>query len=317
MPHYHPCDSSVLITGATRNCAAHLKKDVERLKNSFSDFKALHWLLIESDSDDETVSVLAELKSENDCFEYRSLGPLRTQMPLRTQRLAYCRNLYLDAIRQDYANTNIQYIIIADFDGVNNLLTREAIRSCWDRNDWDVCTANQIGLYYDIWALRHPIWSPNDCWEQYRFLMQYRGDLDADDIRFAAVYSRMLAIPQTSEWIEVDSAFGGLAIYKRDILDGSSYCGINSLGEEICEHVTFHYGLRKQGRRIFINPRLINSGLSEHAEPALKWTRLTFQTKKLLRRYKKRHLAALKDLAQFMLGNKGYCAIKSLLERRY
>ena len=75
----------------------------------------------------------------------------------------------------------------------------------------------------------------------------------------------MIEIPENSEWIEVDSAFGGLAIYKRDAIFGQFYIGINSTGSETCEHVSFHKELRSLGKKIFINPALINGGLNEHS----------------------------------------------------
>jgi hypothetical protein len=82
---------------------------------------------------------------------------------------------------------------------------------------------------------------------------------------FAAVYARMVTIPQDGEWIEVDSAFGGLAIYRRDCLRHARYIGLNKTGREICEHVPFHMALRKRGSRIFVNPKLINCAYTEHS----------------------------------------------------
>ena len=40
-----------------------------------------------------------------------------------------------------------------------------------------------------------------------------------------AIYSKMVRIPRDREWIEVDSAFGGLAIYRKAVLTGASYRG--------------------------------------------------------------------------------------------
>ncbi len=158
-------------------------------------------------------------------------------------------------------------MIIADFDGVNRLITDEAVLSCWERNDWDVCTANQRGPYYDVWALRHRDWSPNDCWLQYVFLFQH--NVGKRLALFAAVHSRMITISEDSNWIEVDSAFGGFAIYRRSVLEEALYVGLRDDGGEICEHVTFHSQLRAQHRRIFINPKLINAAYTEHTEHIL------------------------------------------------
>jgi hypothetical protein len=65
--------------------------------------------------------------------------------------------------------------------------------------------------------------------------------------------------------IEVDSAFGGLGIYKRDALLAGRYIGLDDAGNEACEHIYFHTNLRKAGYRIFINCALVNS--AHHIDP--------------------------------------------------
>jgi hypothetical protein len=225
-------------------------------------------LIIESDSQDQTIQKLVELSQSIDNFHYKSVGRLAEKMPLRTERLAFCRNIYLDEIRNNPLYSNFEYIAVADLDGVNNLLTLDGVRSCFEKNTWDVCTANQLGNYYDIWALRHSIWSPGDCWEQYRYLNQFaRSAEESSNLLYATVYSKMVVIPLDSEWIEVESAFGGLAIYKREALLESNgrYIGLNKNGEEIVDHASLHLGITQNGYKIFINPRLINTDYTEHS----------------------------------------------------
>ncbi len=154
--------------------------------------------------------------------------------------------------------------MIADIDGVNQLISRESISSCFVRDDWDVCTANQQYHYYDIWALRHKIWCPNDCWQQLKFFNHY--GLKGNKATFSGIYSKMLVIPHDAPWIEVDSAFGGLAIYHRYVLEKAEYVGILKDGTKICEHVGFHQQIKDQGFKIFINPALINAKLTEYTQ---------------------------------------------------
>jgi len=255
-------DKSVLIAGTARNVENFISQSISKLTHSFSGFKQIHYLIIESDSSDNTIAVLQRLTSELPNFRYISKGLLQEKMPLRTERLATCRNEYLKEIRENPIYTQIDYVAIADLDGVNNLLTPEAVMSCWNRSDWDVVAANQAGPYYDIWALRHDVWCPNDCWEQFRFLLG--GGVPRDMALFAAVYSKMLRVPKNIEWIPVNSAFGGLAIYRRDALMRGSYAGSNARGEEICDHPNLHKTLIEDGRKIFINTQLINTDYTEH-----------------------------------------------------
>ena len=46
--------------------------------------------------------------------------------------------------------------------------------------------------------------------------------------------------------LEVDSAFGGLAIYPREAVEGLMYVGLDASGNEICEHVQFSMNIGKK-----------------------------------------------------------------------
>ena len=71
--------------------------------------------------------------------------------------------------------------------------------------------------------------------------------------------------------IEVNSAFGGLGIYKLNFIlnNPNPYLGskvkileispqINFCKVQICEHVHFHQGIRALGGKLVILPELIN-----------------------------------------------------------
>lgn len=274
--------SAVLVVGTVRNCAERVGAQIARMGAALGGFARVQWLLIESDSTDASVSRLQELAGRDGDFSYISLGALRERMPLRTERIAYCRNAYLDQIRTNERYAAVEFVVVADFDDVNSLLTGEAVASCWRRDDWHVCAANQRGHYYDIWALRHADWSPNDCWEQYRFLT--RHGLSHARAWSACVRARMLHISPEAQWIEVDSAFGGLAIYRKAALQHGQYVGSDAQGGECCEHVALHHELRAQGCRIFINPALINGDSPDHTDSRLMERRVTRAIGRMMRR---------------------------------
>jgi hypothetical protein len=269
----------MLVVGVVRNCAAQIKADVTRLKVALRRFRRVHWLLIESDSDDASVAKLRDLSSELSDFRFISLGSLRAQLPRRSERISFCRNAYLKEIRTNENYQAVDFVIVADFDGVNSLITEDAILSCWERDDWNVCAANQQGPYYDIWALRHKAWSPNDCSAQYRFLV-HQG-VGPERALSVSVHSRMIPIAKDGEWIEVESAFGGLAIYRRRALDKGEYAGLDGDGHEVCEHVALHGDIKA---KIFINPRLINAARTEHAEALLIRNKIVRVIRRTIRR---------------------------------
>jgi len=110
---------------------------------------------------------------------------LQTKITSRIERIAFCRNKYLAELNY---NKNIDYVVVADLDGINSRITKNSVLTCWKRDDWDVCTANQIGPYYDIYALRHPLWQNNDCLQEFNFLSNFSNNIK--QLKFSAIYSK-------------------------------------------------------------------------------------------------------------------------------
>ena len=254
--------AEILIAGPARNNEDLLAAEVGTLLNSVAGFRKAYCLVLESDSTDNTVGELERIKQSTPSFDFISLGHLAKKMPKRTERLAFARNRIVEEIRSNPMYANVDFIVMADFDGINRSMTREKIEACWDLNEpWDVIAAIQSERYYDIWALRHPDWSPIDCFTQRSRLEKVIGKDAANNL---AIKAKQVALPLTGT-IEVDSAFGGLAIYKRDALLAGHYLGLDHAGNEACEHVSFHSDLRKAGYRIYINCALVNS--AHHIDP--------------------------------------------------
>jgi hypothetical protein len=257
-------EKPVLVVGIVKNIEKTLKKDIKNIGNALSFFQEVHWFLVESDSSDNSKQTLSELKNANKNFFYTSIEILDKSYNFRTERLAIARNKYLSHIRDHIDTNEFPYIVIADFNLLNSKLSMESVISSWSRTDWDVVTANQSSRYYDIWALRHPLWSPNDCWEQHEFLKKYIKTPEI--VNSYSLRSRMFKLPKDSDWIEVDSAFGGFAIYRSSfLLNDVYYEGKNDVGNMICEHVPFNQKIKELGARIFINTNLINAHYTDHS----------------------------------------------------
>lgn len=275
-----PADSKALITGLIRDGAHCVQRDIEKLLSAAKIFKEVHVLVIESDSQDQTLNRLASLAASNAQFRYLSLGQLQDRFPSRTDRLAHCRNTYLSELRNNPLYADIDYVIVADLDGMNDLLTSESLASCWDvTEDWCVITANQKDSYYDIWALRHSDWCPDDCQALLARLEPILGHETALNL---AVESRQIRISPNRPLIQVQSAFGGLAIYTASAMQSGAYGGQDKNGNEICEHVPFHLQITGAGHTIYLNPRLINTGLNTHTRHK--------RTSKIIKRAIKEHI---------------------------
>jgi len=259
--HLNLTEKPIIIVGVVKNIEKSIHKDILNLTRAFGMFKEIHWYLVESGSSDKSRDKLTKIHSIDKNFRFEFLA---LNNKSRTEVIAEARNAYLSYLRNKPNIEDFPYVVVADFNLLNNKLTEEAVLSSWDRDDWDVVTANQSGRYYDIWALRHDLWSPNDCWKHHAFLREY--------IKFPefaityAIRSRMLKIPKNSNWISVQSSFGGLGIYRTEVLmKENSYKGTDDQGNITCEHVPFHIELVNKGARIFINPRMINTRYTDHS----------------------------------------------------
>jgi hypothetical protein len=263
-----PKVNELTIAGVVRNCAETLKQAVHSISNAFRIANTVKWIVVESDSNDETCRVLSDIQASRAGFQFRSLGNLRHLMPARTERIAHCRNIYLQEFlfSTDYARS--EYLVVADLDDCNSLLTADGVESCFARNDWSAVFANQLGPYYDIWALRHPLWCPDDCWREVE-------EITSDSVSYSQatwqkVSSRMITVDRGWRWLEVDSAFGGLGIYTRSALQGARYNGHTSkysrvFKNQVCEHVSLNEGIVRAGGKLYINPLLITCDFNEHS----------------------------------------------------
>lgn len=279
----NPQDSSVVLMGIVKDIESTIFEDLNRFSTALGIFKEVFYFLVESESSDRSVETLRRCSEEFENFRFVSLGTSQDSDLGRTEKMAIARNRYIEELNQNQLYSDVDFVIVSDFNNLNKLLDKEVILSCWENTEWDVCAANQSGHYYDVWALRHDLWSPNDCWLQMQFLID--NGVRTDRAYAASVNSRMIKIPKTNNWIEVESAFGGFAIYKGGVLNFRRYKGLNENNKRICEHVPMHSQLRSEGKRIFINPRLINLKYTDHSNSALIRRRVLRRIKHTLKEF--------------------------------
>ena len=253
----------IVIASIARNIGDTFSKDYDRVLKAFSEFTIIRWIIVESNSTDNSLKLLKTYSELSTKILYVSLQPAKVIRNTRTIDLAAARNKYLELFGEIRNETEVDYLVVCDLNNLNNKLNKEVVQSCWVQNDWAAVLANQNGPYYDVWALRHKFWNDFDCWERYENLLKiYRKPSLA---LWDAVYSRMIKIPKNWNWIKVDSAFGGIGIYRTAYLDNCKYVGTNTNGEQVCEHVSFNSGIIDNGGSIYINPKFINFNLTDHS----------------------------------------------------
>lgn len=269
----------VAIVGTISNVENELENDLKQLVTALADFNVSNIFLVESDSTDNTSILLGKLTKKHSNLSYAKLGNLRDKIPNRIDRIRLCRNYYVQWIRENYATNLWDYVVVVDLDGMNKKIKSAGINSCFLATiSWDAVFANQKYGYYDIYALRHPVWMPYDC---FRVLNIVKKKLELwllarpirsflfkriyfDQIRRKLIYDKMIKIPMNANWIQVRSAFGGLAIYRTELFLKNDYSVICVRGFIRSEHIDFHEKCIKDNYKLFINPKLINSTWNEY-----------------------------------------------------
>lgn len=260
----------LLVVGTARNCQASLEINVKRILRASKDFNQVSFYIVESDSKDNTNGVLAKLQSEIPNFDYISMGKLDSSIPDRVERIRFCRNKYMDFLKEKQSSLErYDFVLVVDLDKVNSKLSKKALVSCFSTNqNWDACFANQSFGYYDLYALRTPGWVDFDIFKELRvafsqlqtddgYFPRIRKYFRRDKLRKIHIYKNMRKIPRDHPWIKVKSAFGGAAIYRADILSSVDYSAINT-NDAVCEHVDLNMKLHNLGKNLFINPQFIN-----------------------------------------------------------
>jgi hypothetical protein len=210
----------------------------------------------------DVISVVVDSNSDNgygceeyfnavEALTYLQLGSVKLSVNNRVNQIGHARNAGLDAIMPSDGDI----IAFMDTGVANHALTVVDVACCMSRHDWDAVTANQYGRYYDIWALRAQGWSDSDCWAAYARYAPILGQKAARDL---AVGSKQVFIPETSDWINVQSAFGGFGLFRAEVYKDRRF-ETDTDGTSVGWDKYF-----RSGDRVFINPRLRNGGDPQH-----------------------------------------------------
>lgn len=257
----------IVLSGAIRNCAHYLERIFDEISNNYIIFEDFRYIFVESDSVDGSDALLDRFHKNAPVGEIRLLGNLRQQMPLRTDRIACAREMCLDFVRELRWNGPNDYFVVLDCDDVSAGFSLLSIKTAIEKAkfEWDALFANQENRpYYDIFALRHHIWCPSDCWKEVRERPLFMSKKDAINL---FVHGRQIRISSSADPILVESAFGGLGIYRTSSLVDASYRSQEKQKHAFCEHVTMHEGMRKRGfDKLYIYPQLLLKSVSEQKD---------------------------------------------------
>jgi hypothetical protein len=265
-----------------RDVAPHLDGVLNNIDRFSNLFKRTAYLFIENDSQDESLLKLQQWcggRLQARIISHNGLDQIRAA---RTQRLAFCRNLILHELRKpDYHEFDV--VIMLDMDEVNAspidiVGFTSALNFLVNTESAAAVTAYQ-DPYYDLWALRHAKYFPVDIWHECLRLSLEEGTTD-QSVYSATLGRYPLDFLIQGQPVEVDSAFGGLGVYKRPSI-ATNPCGyigeydfFSDTGSTLqfgkvqqCEHVSFHSGFKMSGKSVVIFPEMKNRGISGKINP--------------------------------------------------
>lgn len=254
-----------VFVGAARNCSIHLPGVLRNLSSLATLYGDCAFFFAISDCVDDTHSILDLWLRQGRQGSVIDLGTLSGRLPLRTTRIATARNACMSEVHNSIFST-FDHLVVVDLDDVLSKPIPvgpfvEAIEWLEEESTRAGVFANATPRYYDIWALRHDIWCPQDCWHA----IWERDEAETfDAAKMREVYARQIVLPATLPPLQVRSAFGGLGIYKMKYTSGLHYSGTDVLGREIAEHVPFNFEIGSKGGELCIFPPLVVHAPTQH-----------------------------------------------------
>lgn len=240
----------VFVVSAVRNAAKTLRSTYDHVTAFCGAHAVEEWIFVESDSEDATLKRLEILANQFPSVKVHTLGNLRKTYPDRVQRIAIARQYALDQLGGRPKADDV--VLMIDADGVSkSLIPNDLERVLVLLEEFSVVTANSRGRYYDVLALRSDGWVTEDYRKTRDNLLKLGYSLAS--AQFESLVSRQVKISTNRAPIEVESAFGGFAIYRGAAITMSRY-HVDGFVE--CEHVDFHKKLTELGHRICIDPKL-------------------------------------------------------------
>ena len=266
-------NTRVVFASCVKNCAGALPRLLNNISRVSVLFAESAFIFVENDSTDSTKVVIRAWCRDKPNARLITLDGLDASCPVLTIRLETARNLYISEICSHFSG--FDYLFVLDCDERAESIDLDALsRAIEYLSSEKTCAGifgNCRGTYYDMWALRHPTYCPGDIWEE---MCDYALSHNAtDEQAFRQTFAkRLFSLSQAAPPLEVDSAFGGLGIYKISsvLRNKSKYVGrklktmlvgpgrTQPVGWQSCEHVSFNAGLRELGERLFVLPYLVN-----------------------------------------------------------
>lgn len=257
-------NSSIVICSIVRDAAEGLRHNIPVIQELCRFFKEYKIVIYENDSKDKTKSILESWRTSDpsnihivseDTDSSKTIpspksvavNPFFSRR--RIEKMASLRNKYLEYI--DRHNWSPTYIMIVDLD-VAQLFLNPILNSFNRTEEWDAITAYGYSTSPRLKRRYH---------DTYAFCEKGGAGKPQTEIMIHRYADTLASQCESSDaLIPVDSAFGGLAIYKAEGIMGLRYTVEQNDDPRVevrCEHFGLNRQMAARGYdRIFINPRM-------------------------------------------------------------
>lgn len=256
-------ESSIIICSIVRDCGRNLKANIKTVNSLCKLTKEYQVIIFENDSKDNTKDILTGWSKEDENilvnitdFNVEKTIPSHTESSnknpffsrKRIEKMAYYRNQYLEYIWNNKLEAD--YIIVVDLD-VEKISINGIISSFGHQNRWDVISANGFSLSPKLTKRYHDSYALIECGNQNT--PQSEQSIINNQYKFGF-------LKKQHPLFKVYSAYGGLAIYKFNVIAGQKYEVISNNDpcvEVKCEHVGLHEQIHLNGfHEFYINPAM-------------------------------------------------------------
>ncbi|NJD20214.1 MAG: glycosyltransferase family 2 protein, partial [Gemmatimonadetes bacterium] len=242
-------EASVAVCGITRDDEETLPLTIRRIEKTGARFRDHRVVVFEDGSKDRTPEILREWTARNPRVTVLPPPPPGEPGPPaeRFGRLAGCRNRYVEHLNAAPELLDVDHVLVVDMD-LRGGWSLDGLASTFAEDGWDAVGSNSLGYhnlrrtYYDLAALRP------------------RAVLE-DSVRWR-VFGEAWQLRRGGALIPVESAFGGLGVYRREVFRTRRYAGTHA-GTPACEHLA----LNEDGAlRFFLNPSQITVAGTQEAK---------------------------------------------------
>lgn len=253
-----PDRQSIAVVGVVKDVEKNLQENIDSIREKLSGHY-LQWVVVEDNSQDKTREILDKNKTANSYFSFEVLDSGR--LLTRLEAISRARQHALELLKKLASPPNLVLVIDLDqkYDWKNINFPKTLDES-------DAIFAHQEP-YYDLLAFK-PM---PTCTETHGYNYRSRKSF------LGRVWNQLFVVPKwqlrlgkLESAIEVESAFGGAALYSYETYVRGNYINDQSkTGRvDICEHIVFHESLRKKSAKLVLDPNFKLPVRNEHSRIA-------------------------------------------------